>query len=81
MPQGRGLQLNQVRPLQGWDVIEPDTSWIGWGCTLPVNTPYWSRVDELLKKNIRQLKKLARERHVRGYGDMTKSQLIAALSV
>ncbi|MGL5925703.1 Rho termination factor N-terminal domain-containing protein [Chroococcidiopsis sp.] len=65
---------------QGWDVIEPDTSWHGWCCPLPVSTPYWNKVDELLRKNIRQLKKLASERHIHGYGNMTKNQLIEALA-
>ena len=52
--------------IQGWDVIEPDTSWIGWSCELSYS--------------IRQLKKLAKERHIHGYGNMTKSQLIEALA-
>lgn len=67
--------VSENRQVQGWDVIEPDMSWIEWSCELPPNgfktTGY----------NIRQLKKLASERHIHGYGNMTKSQLVAALAM
>ncbi|MDV2992128.1 MAG: hypothetical protein N4J56_001782 [Chroococcidiopsis sp. SAG 2025] len=63
----------EKRHPKGWDVVEPDTSWIGWCCTLPA-------VNELMKRNIRQLKKLASKKHIHGYGNMTKSQLIEVLA-
>jgi hypothetical protein len=44
-----------------------------------IESQYWQKADELQLIGIRELKKLASDSHIKGYGRLTKTQLIEAL--